>query len=165
MSDIFSNILSDMNAPDCDIATAECGNECHFSILREGVLACGDGIDGMHMYSEQVHYLHRCFYVSCSSSSSCLLSVCVLCCAPRRTLLKKCGVFAFLRASVIAEVYNNDSSFSERAFHLQIYIYFTFPSIPCHACRVTRASRLSHFFRVADFLPRLENYFWSIFYF
>ncbi len=58
MSDIFSNILSDMNAPDCDIATAECGNECHFSILREGVLACGDGIDGMHMYSEQVYYLH-----------------------------------------------------------------------------------------------------------
>ena len=57
--------------------------------------------------------------------------------------MEKHVVFVFLRASVIAEGDDDEGIFSERACFLQISIQFSAPSILCHACRVSCASRLS----------------------
>ncbi len=71
----------------------------------------------------------------------------------------------FLRASAIAEYDDDKGMFSERACYLQISIYFSFPSIPCHGCRVSCASRLSQIFVRRRFLSRLELFFGRYFVF
>ena len=90
---------------------------------------------------------------------------CVLCCFPRRRVWRYRGVFAFLRVGVIAEGDGDDESFSERACHCKYLFTFHFRAFHAMlvACLVRRVCR--RFFRIADFLPRLELFFGRYFIF